>query len=174
MNEPDYFTRDDAPGRYFCCKRYGIMRDSSCAQNYREAPRLSRVSGRLAGCVGCPTGALHCGGKPEDAARFGCTRCRETKGLRMVRGGLLCVSCFNREREVVAGANAKGRPPTLRLFPVNVLHVNGAVAAVTRHPLAIDRVEAALAVMHRGGSTVAVAWLSAELVRVPEGELCGT
>ncbi len=80
-------------------------------------------------CVGCPTGqrhaeALSLDGKQAKDPPASCVRCGRT-GLsagermvgrfRLVRGNTLCVSCYNREREVVHGANAKGGRPTIFL-----------------------------------------------------------
>jgi hypothetical protein len=49
-----------------------------------------------------------------------CVRCgrdsrnatRHVGKLRLVRDRTICVSCYNREREILAGANAKGGRPT--------------------------------------------------------------
>lgn len=167
----DYFTFEGAPGRYFRCERYGVMRDEACARAWMAAPEASR-GGRLAGCVGCEIGRRHAGmpapEKVHAAPSLVCVRCRRSsadgKGggfgsvgrVRFVRG-LICVSCFNREREVIKGRDAKGNRPGLVLLPLEVATVDGQRRrAVARVPLARDRVEVALTAL-RGGAAM-VGW----------------
>lgn len=98
-------------GDYVRCTNYGLMPISSCALNWIRAPRESRETGRLSKCVGCEFGRRAAGSKPsESPLPFFCTRCRRT-GQRLTRGGLICVSCANREQEVKKGANRKGATP---------------------------------------------------------------
>lgn len=171
-----YMKLEGVPGDYFRCDRYGLMSAQACARSYTSAPVASR-EGRLTGCLGCEAGAEHaCGpvvsGRPGQA--MVCTRCRrgpeEFKNsvgrVRMVRGGTICVSCFNREREVLAGRNAKGTKPRLVLEAVTVAVVNAGRMEVHRLPLAIDRVEAALTVMRRTGPGAMVSWVSGGLVQM--------
>ena len=64
-------------------------------------------------CRSCPVGAQHAGvvqpvHQDEALAKL-CPRCgRLTE--RMIKGRL-CISCYNREREVVRGKNCKGNAP---------------------------------------------------------------
>ena len=66
-------------------------------------------------CVVCPVGAASAGrtqspvAQAVDAIRLTCPRC-ERPAQRLIHGRL-CVSCYNREREVRIGRNAKGGPP---------------------------------------------------------------
>jgi hypothetical protein len=68
-------------------------------------------------CLGCPVGAIHAGQDPKratealaaEALRRFCPRC-ERYAARMIRRAL-CVSCYNRQREVRIGRNAKGNRP---------------------------------------------------------------
>jgi hypothetical protein len=86
-------------------------------------------------CVGCPTGRQHAqalssdDAKPEPkrcvsqwnaGAPLACVRCERdgtTAGtrlvgrFRLVQSRMLCMTCYNREREFVHGRNAKGAPP---------------------------------------------------------------
>ncbi|EUC21470.1 hypothetical protein PMI06_009186 [Burkholderia sp. BT03] len=82
-------------------------------------------------CVGCPVGRRHAEALPPDDAKHGasrwnagaplaCVRCgrdgttagtRLVGRFRLVQSRLLCMTCYNREREFVHGRNAKGAPP---------------------------------------------------------------
>ncbi len=171
-----YSKIESVPGDYFRCDRYGLMSAASCGRNYRSAPAAAR-EGRLGGCLGCEVGAAHCGG-PANATRPGpvlvCARCRRGADqftnsigrVRMVRGGTICVSCFNREREVLAGRNAKGTKPKLALHAVTVALVEGGHLEVARIPVAKDRLEGALTVMRRGGAASMTTWVSGGVAHV--------
>ena len=143
----DYIAMPGAPGKYFRCDRYSaVMSEASCGQSFRAAPAESQ-GGRLLGCIGCSIGALHAGvpltlpACPKPTPRV-CVRCRRTASaygtqsngwVRLVQQRTLCVSCFNREREVAVGRNAKGTKPIKagRPYPVCVgLLAGGKVFAV--------------------------------------------
>jgi hypothetical protein len=129
MAAVEYFDMEGAPGKYFACSRYGTMSVASCGKNYAAAPLASKT-GRLEACVGCPVGLAHSGSlltslvpsvaPPVPESGLYCVRCRRSGRdqdsrlvgrMRLVRGHSICVSCFNREREVLKGANAKGAKP---------------------------------------------------------------
>lgn len=62
-------------------------------------------------CHNCPIGASHAG-KTVDHAEYKvreCVRCHEYS-QRLVHG-LLCVSCYNRQQEVLKGKDRRGRTP---------------------------------------------------------------
>lgn len=166
----------DVPGDYFRCDRYGLMSVQACGRSYTAAPAASR-EGRLFGCIGCDVGAAHTGGahvSNDHHKPLVCTRCRKAANefknsvgrVRMVRGGTICVSCFNREREVLAGRNAKGTKPRLRLQAVTVALIEDGRMEVQRLPVAKDRLEAALTVMRRRGAGAMVGWVSSGVVDV--------
>lgn len=87
-------------------------------------------------CRACPIGALHAGSAApdEDAAEAAavialedlCPRCYRT-GNRLI-GDHLCVSCYNRAREVARGKNRKGNRPVV------VESRMGAVSMVVTEP----------------------------------------
>jgi hypothetical protein len=76
--------------------------------------------------------------------------------MRLVRGHTICVSCYNREREVVHGANSKGgmprkwaglhRPRTARVCRAHT------VVGRCETPV-VDRVELALTLMREADTT---------------------
>jgi hypothetical protein len=182
-----YFQPDGVPGQYFECDKYGTMSVAACARNYDEAPAAIK-RGRLHHCVGCMLGAKHAG---RDAApmppkpatsimyRVACVRCRRdgrSEGsrllgrLRLVRDHTICVSCFNREKEVLAGANAKGARPKKwsGLFLSRVTFVTWSRAVVEVHPTpVVDRVELALTMLRRGHER-GVAWSRPPVLRPSE------
>jgi hypothetical protein len=181
---PTYFEVDGIPGRYFACARYGTMTPEACGKNFAAAPRAFRLSGRLEGCLNCPVGREHCAGAPvpEAAAapeiyyRPVCLRCRRDgkeegsrliSRMRLVRNQTICVSCFNREREVLLGANAKGaKPKKWQLYRPQVAYVRD--SRVMREAMAtpvVDRTEAALTLLRQGG-TGSVMWAPAPVVKL--------
>jgi hypothetical protein len=183
-----YFESEGVPGQYFACSHYGTMSTTACARNFTEAPQ-SIKRGRLQHCLGCSIGRKHAGGddRPEPAPaassivyRIACVRCRRdgrTSGsrligrLRLVRRGSICVSCFNREREVIFGANAKGARPKkwANLFLSRVTYVSPSRAVCEVHPDPIvDRIELALTMIRRGHDR-GVAWSRPPIMHAQDG-----
>ncbi len=110
----DYFEYPGVPGRYFVCPSgYGTLSQTACAKNFLEVKSSkSRAIRRMDLCDGCATGARHAGVTEVDDRRNAglvCARC-EKPASRLIRGSI-CVSCYNREREVLIGKNAKGQVP---------------------------------------------------------------
>lgn len=177
-----YFQLDGVPGDYFECSSYGSMSVAACARNFADAP-LSVRQGRLQRCVGCALGREHAGGVEPVAPplassviyRVVCARCRRdgrkegTRLLgrqRLVREHTICVSCYNREREVLLGANAKGARPKkwARLFHARAAYLAGTKVVVTALPdPVLDRVEVMLTTFRRGRR--AAAWARPTIVR---------
>lgn len=94
-------------------------------------------------CRACPIGAAHAGvAEPQAEADTAateialeglCPRC-ERKGNRLI-GGHLCVSCYNRAREIVRGKNRKGNPPKVvqaRLAPLTLIVADPEAAHTSR------------------------------------------
>lgn len=96
-------------------------------------------------CRGCALGSGRAR-KPAAAAPIGrfCVRCRR-QSLRIIHG-LLCVSCYNRQREREIGRNRKGTAPIEleRLQPLQHYHllVDGRPS-----PIEIDAVDGVEAVL---------------------------
>jgi hypothetical protein len=131
----------------FTCVRDDTVRitENGCAGLFRRA-RAARPERWhfLSKCLDCECGARHAGVEltpmraerapvrkgrtvPEPHAVLNgvCVRCGFSSE-RIVRFRV-CVSCYNREREVLLGRNAKGRAPTkLKLAGIRVLAGNGA------------------------------------------------
>lgn len=102
------------PGTYFTCPYgMGTLSVSSCAKSWEQSrtPEAIRKGIRYQ-CRTCPFGAIHAGEKPKGLSireRRVCARCLR-QADRLIRG-CICVSCYNREREVLIGRNSKGSTP---------------------------------------------------------------
>jgi len=113
---------DFASLQVFTCDRLScVLTKEACAANYTR-------SNAPISCKGCPIGAAHAGDAPmvtgrhtnaEAAIGLSCIRCERNERtatryigrFRLTRARTLCLNCFNREREVVRGYNAKGAAP---------------------------------------------------------------
>ena len=171
-----YVTLEGVPGKYFTCGAgYGLLSIAACARNFTDAPEQVRA-GRLQKCIGCSVGACHAGApKVEEAPKANqslqyrpvCCRCRRdgTKQgtrligkLRLVRAHTVCVSCFNREKEVLAGRNSKGAKPKKwgGLFFTRAAYIaDGKAIVIDLADPVIDRIEVALTMIRRGHKSVA-------------------
>jgi len=97
----------------FACQRLpGNLKLSkaSCAAMWRRGLLPDSDETIAWHCRGCETGALHAGAadKPAPRARR-CVRCGDG-GIKIV-GGILCISCYNRQAEFAKGCNGKGKVP---------------------------------------------------------------
>lgn len=92
-----------------CPRIPGALRLStaSCARSYK-AGKSAEPWETAHHCLGCEIGARHAGEKiiVVPPPRHVCVRCG-THSRRLV-GKLVCISCFNRQREYIIGANARG------------------------------------------------------------------
>jgi hypothetical protein len=181
-----YFAVEGFDGRFFKCDRYGTMLPGSCARNFREAPAAAS-KGRLGGCIGCAVGQFHCDptakpvplAKPTSFAyREICVRCRRggegdnnrlIGQIRLVREHTTCVSCYNREREVRKGRNAKGAKPKKwrHLHWVQLASVAGGRLTIERfdHPV-IDRLEAIYTLLRRKDGPRVMAWTASQPILI--------
>lgn len=172
---PVYFEMPGVPGKYFQCDPYkSRMSVASCAGMYRA--EKGRANGRHPHCNGCAVGALHAGEKaPARAPLLGalvCPRCT-MPATRIVKG--VCVSCINREYEIVRGVNAKGSAPS-RLKPLHqaaVLFCADGEVQKAAFPRVTGRLEAVLRVLRTRPGEVEFAWSPAELPQLPQRDLFG-
>jgi hypothetical protein len=85
----------------------------------------------------------------------------------MVRAGLLCVSCFNREREVILGRNArKSKPKALPLHKMKLGHIVDGKMTVVHLPAVNDAIEGALTILRKSGGKGAISWVGAGVQRL--------
>jgi hypothetical protein len=122
----------------------GARRAHALAQNKTDAVKDSRAS--LDTCRSCAIGAAHAGGTHVAYSRiFGasiCPRCR--KGATRMIGGRVCVSCYNRGRELAKGRNGRGnRPVELMARAPATLEIRIAIngMANAERVVAVDRAE---------------------------------
>lgn len=187
----DYFIPDGVSGQYFVCRSYGTLSVAACARNYADAPRqLDR--GRLGACIGCAVGAGHAGEKACAAApavadaihlpsHHFCVRCRRAATdedqkligrMRLLRNKTMCVSCYNRDREVKSGRNAKGNVPRkwANLMRARISIVSGGASEIVElHDPVYDSLEAvytSLRASHK--KDIAVGWAAARPVLMAE------
>lgn len=119
MDTIEYFEHPLLPGRkmFRCDKLHATMQTSSCGERWSVANENS--DGVYSACVNCPLGAQHAGvGEINRSPLRGalvCARCH-MGATRLIRRHL-CVSCMNRQYEVLKGRNARGgMPKKLRQF----------------------------------------------------------
>lgn len=155
----EYFTIESVPGQqFFRCDRYrATLSTTACAGNWRRANHDN--DDERYRCKSCPLGAIHAG---ETAASMSpmmgttiCARCHRM-APRLIRG-MICVSCYNREREWLIGKNAKGTKP-VKLMPLGHRRIRY-MAGDRPHTLALqhtaDTVELMVAALRDSKKTVA-------------------
>ena len=99
---------------FSCAKRLARLTRKGCAGQWTAAQAVAPEPWESKWhCRSCPVGAANAGQvqvkhKDEVLAKL-CPRCGRLSD-RMIKGKL-CVSCYNREREVARGKNRKGNTP---------------------------------------------------------------
>lgn len=107
-----YQTLDGISGRYFeCLTMRATLTPQACALNFAASTVLGE--GRYASCHRCKIGRVHAGEKAgSESVDVGwrCCRCGPSGQSRII-GGTLCVSCYNRTREVISLRDGRGSIP---------------------------------------------------------------
>ena len=104
----------DHDARFHCVPFTMDLTVSFCAQRFK--------SKRFLTCQACPVGAEHAGDVALDLSTT-CSRCQRV-APRLIHKKL-CVSCYNREREMARGKDRRGKPPRLAIELAEVLFCNG-------------------------------------------------
>lgn len=170
-----YKTLDGVPGQYFDCPYIGGMLSvKSCAAMYCEAMSPKGLKeGRRIACRACELGALHAGvpSTVASASRFlGVSYCSRCHGdaRRLIRGSI-CVSCYNREREVLIGKNAKGGKPIFGKAVGTAMLAcfldGGKTTQVRRMDKVVTRLEGLLSVLRTESKTVSFGWVGTSVIR---------
>ena len=131
----------------FTCKRQagGLkLTKNGCSDLFKRA-QLSDLDKypHLAYCLDCEVGKENSDGLnilprlPKT-----CVRC-ERPNIRRLCGKLLCVSCFNRGREMMTGKNARGAVP-VRFIPLHIFDYADSLIVVGRDQAEALRVVAAM------------------------------
>lgn len=148
----------DLPEMFQCPHYGGTLRLTvgACAKQFEKAKQAQRWD-RLYPCRGCEIGARNAGEpciKTKDLGH--CLRCGN-KATRLIRKQI-CVSCYNREREVLTGKYRRAHPPQ----GLEIESIKVAVAGV-KEPveiMAANRAEALMAAFRHRETTAVVAVLS--------------
>ncbi|MDP3328739.1 hypothetical protein [Parvibaculum sp.] len=137
---------------------------------WREAQTAEGLKAeRLEVCRLCPIGAAHAGEVVTATSRlFGsmiCPRCR--RGTTRMINGTRCVSCYNREREFMAGKNAKGTAPVKLgpLYPISVSYMIDGRAQRYSTNLARDLMEPMVSILRATRGNIAFAFLGSYQLR---------
>ena len=109
-----------APLVFDCSRLHASLAPAACAENFLGELCLQ--------CVGCQIGREHAQCEPRGqeisnirwARSEKCIRC-ETSGPRRLVANL-CLSCWNRQSEVLRGANAKGSFPHAAAAMLHTVH----------------------------------------------------
>jgi hypothetical protein len=112
----EYHEIPEMPGvkRFTCDRLRSTLSVSTCAERWENANGPD-PDHRTRACLKCPIGVLHTGKTDMNMSMWKgskrCARCGE--GASRLVGGHLCLSDYNRQREVIKGANGKGTKPKL-------------------------------------------------------------
>ncbi|MDR6504074.1 hypothetical protein J2785_007268 [Burkholderia ambifaria] len=159
-----YFELDVLSGvKHFTCDLYkATLSVESCADKFRLA-NSSDAFGRHAHCKRCPIGAAHSGAGPDlNLGRLKgsltCGRCHRAS-TRLI-GRHICVSCFNRARELRIGKNGKGNAPVrlARLDPRSITYRAGGVVKTRKLLESVDTEELIVAVLRDEEHTPEFGW----------------
>lgn len=153
LDDVHYFSIPETEKSYFRCDRYAVtLSTSACAASWEKSQGSDGEKNEgKDGCRLCVIGAGHAGREIKRLSKYYgtqiCPRCRRG-GLRLI-AGTRCVSCYNREREVLVGRNSKGTCPKKhkRLHPIQISYtVNGGLVNKKTAP-AQDILERFIAVL---------------------------
>lgn len=171
----EYFRHEGVEGDYFHCPSgMGSLSVAACARNYETAMSPQGLKeGRRVTCRACPVGALHAG-VPVGAgsvSRFVgsrvCARC-QGEATRLIRGSI-CVGCYNREREVLIGRNAKGGVPSKcrAVFATTMACIlaDGQRVDIRRFDRVSSLLEAKIATLRTEARACVFGWVAAPRVR---------
>jgi len=149
-----------------CARRKLRLTAPACARFWSASNPVSPPvwEGRIA-CHQCPAGAARAGATLDtsqiarDRLARVCARCLKTSDR--IINGRLCVSCYNRDREVKIGRNRKGGVPvrTLRkLFACRVVVVESGRIEVIERDKVSGPVELAICRLRRAKTSIVFGW----------------
>jgi hypothetical protein len=161
MAEIRYFQHEGVAGDYFDCpSNMGSLSVSSCAANYNLAmsPQGLKEGRRVVGC----------GSVSRFVGSGICSRCQKDS-TRLIRGSI-CVGCYNREREVLIGRNAKGGVPSKcrAVFALTLACImsDGQRVEIRRFDRVSSLLEAKISMLRTEAKSCVFGWISAPRVRL--------
>ena len=159
-----YFKRDDYDGQLFECERRdAVLSPNSCAVMWSNANGSKSCPINLTKCHNCPVGAHHSGCDVSGSSQQLnlCARCNRPS-VRMVRDRI-CISCANREYEVLRGVNARGCFPSKHppLHKISIRYRYGGSVILWGGELVTNSVEAMMSVIKICGDEVEFSFGSA-------------
>jgi hypothetical protein len=138
--------------RHFACDRLrATMSVASCGSRWEKANSTDVDADRFHTCRRCSIGAAHAGRVDHNPSPFRgmtiCGRCH--RGSVRLIGKHLCISCFNRARELRIGKNAKGTAPRklVRLDQRSIAYRSGGVVKTRTIAETVDMEELIVAVL---------------------------
>ncbi|CAB3744267.1 hypothetical protein LMG27174_07145 [Paraburkholderia rhynchosiae] len=163
---PLYFELDGGllPGvRHFACDRLrATMSVSSCGARWEKANSTDVDADRFHTCRRCSSGAAHAGRVDHNPSQLQgmtiCGRCHT--GVPRLIGKHLCISCYNRARELRIGKNSKGTAPRklARLDQRAITYRAGGVVKTRALSETVDTVELIVAVLRDEERTPQFGW----------------
>lgn len=157
-----YRTIPEMPGAAFfdCSRLHAGLTTFACSEMWRAANE--RRSERYTACRSCFVGATHAGvsnaSRSPISGALVCARC--ARGATRLIHKNLCVSCFNRERELIKGINARGMVPT-KLAPLaarRIFFMSNGRAQLLRSERTTHSAELLIATLRDAVHAVAFAW----------------
>lgn len=146
----EYFEIPELPGRkFFACTRLRAkLQVTACEERWKRAN--DKPPGEIYDpCKNCQLGARHAG---VDNASLSplcgmaiCARCH--RGTTRLVNKHLCISCYNREREVRVGRNSRGTKPVKHPPIAKIktrVKAGGEIVNVERQAVGMDEVVVAL------------------------------
>jgi hypothetical protein len=138
----EYFGMPETPAvTYFRCEKLrATLPVEHCGMMWKQANH--KKDERRWACRCCPIGAVHAGETAASLSPFKgaliCGRCHRPAS-RLV-GKHLCVSCKNREYELLKGRNAKGSAPVKlkALVPRTMRYLHGNEIRTLHLPLSLN------------------------------------
>lgn len=148
----EYFELPEMPGHKFfrCERRKASIRLTLCSEMW-TAGHAKDAPERYLQCRGCQVGAKHAGAEEATMsplyAKQVCGRC--CVGSTRLIGKHLCPSCYNRERELLVGRNARGNVPSTLppLYRLAICYRTDGRVKVLERAHALDTLELVTAVL---------------------------
>lgn len=157
-----YRAIPEMPGAAFfdCSRLHAGISTTACTSMWKGANEERNE--RYTACRSCFIGATHAGvsnaSRSPISGALVCARC--ARGATRLINGHTCISCYNRERELIRGRNARGMVPTklAPLAPRTVFYMANGRAKLVRRERTTNSAELIIATLRDALHTVTFAW----------------